>query len=125
MQKGFHIKMNNYKNPQLKLLIQQLKKQAIEQKVLLWKRIASDLEGPARNQRVVNVYKIEQYAKPNETVLVPGKVLGTGELNKKVTVAAYSFSEEAKKKISGKGVAMSISELVEKNPKGKGVRILG
>ena len=118
------MKQNN-KNPQLGLLIQELKKCSIEQNVALWKRIAVDLESPTRNTRIVNVYKIEQYAKPNETVIVPGKVLGTGELNKKVTVAAFAFSEEAKKKINGKGAAITIMELVEKNPKGKGVRILG
>ena len=115
----------NYKNQALGELIQELKKCAIEEKVPLWKRIATDLEKPTRNQRIVNVYKIEQYAKPNEVVIVPGKVLGTGELSKKVTVAAYSFSEEAKQKINGKGTAITILELVEKNPKGKGVRILG
>ncbi len=115
----------DYKNPALGTLIQELKKCAIEQDVALWKRIATDLEKPTRGKRIVNVYKIEQYAKPNETVIVPGKVLGMGELSKKVTVAAYSFSEEAKQKINGKGTAITILELVEKNPKGKGVRILG
>ena len=115
----------NYKNPELGALIQVLRKCAIEQDVALWKRIASDLEKPTRSKRIVNVYKIEQYAKPNEIVLVPGKVLGTGELSKKVTVAAYSFSDEAKQKINCKGTAITIMELVEKNPKGKGVRILG
>ena len=119
------MRKNNYKNPQLSLLIQELKKQAIEQKVALWKRIASDLESPTRNRRVVNVYKIDQNSKPNETVIVPGKVLGMGELSKKVTVAAYSFSEDAKKKINDNGAAISILELVGKNPKGKGIRILG
>jgi large subunit ribosomal protein L18e len=52
-------------------------------------------------------------------------VLGTGELNKKITVAAYTFSEQAIQKINAKGKAMSIKELVEKNPKGNKIRIMG
>jgi large subunit ribosomal protein L18e len=52
-------------------------------------------------------------------------VLGSGELNKKLTVAAYTFSEQAMQKINAKGKAISIKELVEKNPKGNRVRVMG
>lgn len=113
------------KNQQLMQLLQLLKQTAIDNKAHVWKRVASDLEKPTRRRRIVNVYKIEKYAKDNEIVVVPGKVLGTGDLNKKVTVAAYTFSEEAYKKISEKGSAISIKELVEKNPDGKKIRLLG
>ena len=113
------------KNLQVQELVKQLKKLSIEQKVKFWKRIASDLEKPNRQRRIVNVWKIDKYAKDNETVIVPGKVLGTGELNKKVNVAAFNFSDEALTKISKNGKALSIEELMKANPKGKGVRILG
>ncbi len=106
-------------------LLQLLKKTAIENKAAVWKRVASDLERPMRKRRLVNVYKIEKYARNNEIVVVPGKVLGTGDLNKKVTVAAYNFSEEAYKKINEKGSAISIKELLEKNPAGKKIRLMG
>jgi large subunit ribosomal protein L18e len=113
------------KNEQLMELLQLLKKTAIENDAAIWKRVASDLEGPTRRRRVVNVYKLDKYTKDNETVVVPGKVLGTGELNKKLTVAAYTFSGQALEKINAKGKALSIKELVEKNPKGSKVRIMG
>lgn len=106
-------------------LLQLLKKTAIENKAPVWKRVASDLEKPTRRRRVVNVYKIEKYAKDNEIVVVPGKVLGTGDLNKKVTVAAFNFSDDAFKKIKEKGNAISIKELIEKNPQGKKIRLMG
>jgi large subunit ribosomal protein L18e len=114
-----------HKNEQLMELLQLLKKTAIENDAAIWKRVASDLEAPTRRRRVVNVYKLEKYTKDNETVVVPGKVLGTGELNKKITVAAYTFSEQAVQKINAKGKCLSIKELVEKNPKGNKVRIMG
>lgn len=116
---------NIEKNKQLMELLQLLKKTAIENKAAVWKRVASDLEKPMRKRRIVNVYKIEKYAKDNEVVVIPGKVLGTGDLNKKVTVAAFNFSDEAYKKIKEKGNPISIKELVEKNPQGKRIRLMG
>ena len=83
------------KNPNIQELISELKKLSIEQKINFWKRVALDLEKPTRQRRIVNVWKIDKYAKDNETIIVPGKVLGTGELSKKVNVVAFNFSEEA------------------------------
>lgn len=114
-----------HKNQQLTQLVSDLKKLSIEQEAKLWKRIASDLEKPTRQRRTVNVYKIDQYSKDNEVVIVPGKVLGTGELNHNVTVAALNFSEEAKEKIASKGKAISIRELMQQNPKGAKIKLLG
>ncbi|HLC97640.1 MAG TPA: 50S ribosomal protein L18e [Candidatus Nanoarchaeia archaeon] len=92
----------------------------------LWQRVSEDIQKPTRQRRLVNVYKIEKYAQAGETVVVPGKVLSVGELTKKVDVAALLFSAEAKKKIeAAKGKVLSISELLQQNPEGKNVRILG
>ena len=113
------------KNGRLAQLIKDLKQLSIEQDVKLWKRIALDLEKPTRQRREVNVYKLDQYTKDGEQVIVPGKVLGMGELGHKVDVAALSFSEEAKSKISAQGSVLSIEELMKKNPKASKVRILG
>ena len=56
--------------------------------------------------------------------MVPGVVLGSGTLTKKVTVAAWRFSSKAREKIeSSGGEAISIEELLEKNPKGSNVKI--
>ena len=91
-----------------------------------WKRVVKDLKKPSRQRRKVNVYKIDKFAREGEMVIVPGKVLSVGEINKKVDVAAFQFSESAKSKIEqAKGTAITISELFEKNPEGKKVRILG
>ena len=58
-------------------------------------------------------------------MLVPGKVLGSGEISGGQTVAAFSFSDVAKTKIAASGGrTLSIRELMDENPKGKGVRIL-
>ncbi|MGV8169678.1 MAG: 50S ribosomal protein L18e [Candidatus Nanoarchaeia archaeon] len=115
----------SHKHEELKKLISELKKLSIEKKVNLWKRVAEDLESSTRRQRVVNVYKLSKNAKKDETIIVPGKVLGTGDLDQALTVAAYRFSDEAVRKIGEKGKIMSIEELMKKNPTAKNVRILG
>jgi large subunit ribosomal protein L18e len=112
-------------NAQLQTLVRSLKRLGLEQECKLWKRIALDLERPTRIRRMVNVYKINHYAKDGDVILVPGKVCGDGEFTKKVTVAAYQFSESARAKINGAGKAITIQELMKDNPKGKKVKILG
>ncbi|MDP4012056.1 MAG: 50S ribosomal protein L18e [Candidatus Nanoarchaeia archaeon] len=108
-------------NPNLVNLIHDLKKLSLDQKVKIWKRIAEDLESPTRKRREVNLDRLGRYTKANETVIVPGKVLGSGEINHKLKVAAFKFSRSASEKLD----AMTIRQLMKDNPKGKGVRILG
>ena len=111
-------------NYQLQLLLMELETKA--RTSLFWRRIAADLQKPTRQRRTVNVYKIEQFARDGETIVVPGKVLSVGHLSKKVAVAAFTFSKEAEQKIkAAKGTVLSIQELLQKNPDGKKVRILG
>jgi large subunit ribosomal protein L18e len=113
-------------NPHLANLIVEMKKKAIVDKSPFWKRIASDLERPTRIRRVVNLSRINRFTKDNEVVVVPGKVLGSGDLNHKVTIIAFAFSEGAVDKIKKQNCdVMSISQLLQKNPKTSDIRILG
>ena len=115
------VKRTGPTNYQLKVLIEEIERNQSR----FWKRIAHDLKKPSRQRRMVNIYKIEKYARDGEIIVVPGKVLNNGELHKKVSVAAFSFSKSAEEKIAKVGKIMSIKELLDKNPEGKGVRILG
>lgn len=113
-------------NPHLRNLIAELKKKAIEDSSALWKRLATDLERSARNRRIVNLSRINRFTKDNETIVVPGKVLGSGIMEHKVTIAAFSFSDGAIEKLRKQDCAtMSISELMQKKPKPSDVRIIG
>ncbi len=112
-------------NPQLQALILELRKIGSKQKVSLWKRIADELERPTRSRREVNIENINRSSKPNELVIIPGKVLGNGELDHKVTVSAWKFSQQAFTKINKQGKALSIQQLLKENPKPSTVRILG
>jgi large subunit ribosomal protein L18e len=112
-------------NPRVLQLITDLKAKSREQNVGIWRDIAERMEKPARHYAEINLSKINRYSKENETIIVPGKVLGTGDLDHPVTVAALNFSLTAEILIDdAKGKCMSIEQLMKTNPTGKGVRIL-
>ncbi len=86
------------------------------------KRVAKDLERPRRIRRVVNLFKIDKYANEGDIVIVPGKVLGVGDLTKKITISALSYSKSALEKIKASG-----SKVIplEEGVKQKGVKLIG
>ena len=113
-------------NEVLNALISDLKKKSHENKAPIWKDIAKRLEKPLSSWAEVNIRHVAKYAKKGDTVIVPGKLLGVGELTAPITIAAYSFSEVSKKKIEKSGgKRLSIPELIKLNPKGTGVKIIG
>lgn len=103
-------------------LIREIKETAYKENSNFWKRIAKELEKSTRRQREVNISHIQKYAKDKETIIVPGKVLGDGEIKKDVIIAALKFSDSAKGKLKK---TLTIKELLKKEPKGKNIRIMG
>jgi len=113
-------------NQYLRNLIKELNRLSSENKVKIWKAVANNLSKPTRRRIIVNLFKINKLVKENETAIVPGKVLGNGELNRKITISAFNFSKTAKEKIEQNGgKAITINELIKINPKGSKVRIIG
>lgn len=113
-------------NEELKNLICELYKISNESEVPLWRTIAYDLEKPSRIRRIVNIHRIQRNTKDDDIIVVPGKVLSDGELDHKVVVAAFKFSQNAKEKIvKAGGKAISIIELLKENKKGSKVKIIG
>jgi len=91
----------------------------------IWKKVAYELSRPRRQKVEVNLSRIDELAADESTVLVPGKVLGAGALSKKLTIAAFSFSEKARALIGASGgKAVTIESLHKSNPEGRGVTIL-
>jgi len=88
--------------------------------------VADRLSRSRRRRIAVNVSRLNRYTKEGETAVVPGKVLGAGKIDHPLHVAAFAFSEQARLKIlKAKGKCLSILELVERNPKGTNVKIIG
>jgi large subunit ribosomal protein L18e len=90
-----------------------------------WVEIAGILSSPRINRININLDKLNDEAKEGETIVVPGKVLSQGEVNKKIKVVALGFSGKAKEKIlKAKGEISNILEEIKKNPNAKIVRII-
>ena len=112
------------KHHQTNVMVSKLRRASRQAK--LWARLADELESPTRRTRRVNLDRLASYAGTDRTLVVPGKVLATGTIDKPVTVAAFGFSEEARAKIEGaKGKTMDIETLLAQNPKANQVRIIG
>jgi large subunit ribosomal protein L18e len=111
-------------NPRLNSLIAELKAVSRESGAGVWQDVADRLEKPRRTHAEVNLGQIERYARENETVVVPGKVLGSGVLEKEVTVAAVDFSSTARTKIERVGDATQLERVAEENPDGSNVRVI-
>jgi len=113
-------------NPQLITLIHELKQASHEHDAPIWKDIAQRLEKPLRNWPVVNLNHINRCITDKETALIPGKVVSTGSITKKVSIAAWGFTEKAEQKIKqAGGSSLSLADILKKNPKGANIRIVG
>ena len=116
--------MSSKTNPRLTDLIAELKSTSRETDAAVWRDIADRLEKPRASHAEVNLGRIERYAREEETVVVPGKVLGSGALQKNVTVAAVDFSSSAATKIEQVGEPVPLEQLLEENPEGANVRVI-
>jgi large subunit ribosomal protein L18e len=111
-------------NKNLRNLITKLKEKSGESKLI--SRIASDLSKPSRIRREVNLSRLNHFTKENELIVVPGKVLGGGSLDHKITLYALNVSQGAQSKLEKSGCKiLSISELTKEQLSGKRIRIIG
>jgi large subunit ribosomal protein L18e len=102
-----------------------LERAAKDAKAPVWRVAAQRLSSPSKNRVEVNVGRISRLVKAGEAVFVPGKVLGTGVIGKRLVVGAFSFSTQARSKIEAAGgSALTVDEFLKKHPNGKGVKLV-
>lgn len=119
------MKQSKSSNIELIQLIRLLKKQSREKKANIWNNVAKYLAKSQPQRTSVNLSKINRYTEKNETVIVPGKVLGTGSLDHSLTIAAFKTSKKAREKIeAAKSKYITIQEIVKKKPKGTKIKII-
>ena len=118
--------INRKSNSTLVKTILELKEASRKNEAPLWRSIATRLEGSSRNWPSVNVSKLEYNINKNGKAIIPGKLMGTGIVTKKMTVAAYSFTDSAKEKIqSAGGKCLTYNEMITATPKGTNVTVIG
>lgn len=111
-------------NPRINDLVAELKAIAREHDADVWADLAGRLDGPRSSYAEVNLGRIERYAQEDGTVVVPGKVLGSGTLQKRVTVAAVDFSRSAEDKIERVGEAYRLEELLDRDPEASNLQVI-
>lgn len=85
--------------------------------IALYKTIADELSRSASQRAEVNLSKVEKLANSGDVLIIPGKVLATGVLTKKVTIVAFSASESAIEKITSAGAKFeTIFDYVSNKP---------
>jgi large subunit ribosomal protein L18e len=95
-------------------------------KAPIWRALEREHAPPRPNRRDLTIGTLAEKTAAGQVIVVPGKLLGSGEIGHKLTVCAITISESASKKIiPGGGKLVSLSRLVEQFPEGKGVRLIG
>jgi large subunit ribosomal protein L18e len=90
-----------------------------------WKEVAHLISYPRRLQISKNLDEIDRGSKEGDTIIIPGKVLGNGNVNKKIRIAALKFSKQAVEKLKSRKCEMvSIKDEIKINAKAQGIKIL-
>ncbi len=90
-----------------------------------WIKVIDLISNPVKKRINLNLEDIDSQSKEGEKIVVPGKVLGNGEIRKKIEIIALDFSKTAEEKLKKEKINYSIiSEHIEKNPEAKDIKIL-
>ena len=115
----------NEKDEREKLALE-MKKTALDNDSRFWGDVAKRIRKSKDNLVEVNVGKISRFSSMDDTVVVPGIVLGSGRIEEPVKVAALYFSKAARTKIEeAGGKAITLRELMSENSKGTKIKIIG
>ena len=90
-----------------------------------WLKVADKISMPKRSQKSINLDQINKKAENGDVIVIPGKVLGIGNIDKKIKIAALSFSDQAKKNLEKSKIEfLTINEEIKKNPEGKKIKLI-
>ena len=107
-------------------LIKELKSASKKNEAPIWSKIAKNAIKSNSSKKTINLKKIDKLTDDGNAVVISGKILGTGNLSHKVLVSSFSISNSAAKKIKESGgEVLQFSDMIDRFPTGKGVKIIG
>jgi large subunit ribosomal protein L18e len=90
-----------------------------------WLKLAKLLSQSTKKQSSVNLGEIDKQTSMGDSVLVPGRVLGVGEITKKIRICSFGISKEALERLSKtKSEWVYILDEIKKNPRAEGLKII-
>lgn len=91
----------------------------------IWRELERRVMRPRSRLAEMSLARLAKAAKDAQLVAVPGKVLGSGFLERPLVIGALYFSKSAYDKIRmAGGTPLSLSEFVRSYKEAKGVRLL-
>jgi ribosomal protein L18E len=85
--------------------------------------LAKKLIVPTRLHKKMNLDKLNEIKETN--IIFVGKILGSGNIHKKINISALGFSEQAKEKLKKAGCGIKIiKQEIEDNKTLKGVKLI-
>jgi len=107
----------------LRTQVVSLERKGRKERLGIWRDAARYLASPRSTETQVNVGHLSRLG--DAPLMVPGKVLGNGPVDRKLVVGAFSFSASARRKIeTAGGEALEIEEFVKRFPEGSGVKLV-
>ncbi len=90
-----------------------------------WMKIAQLVSGSRKKYPSVNLDRISKESENGDIIVIPGKILGNGNLDKKIKICALYFSDSATQKIKeSKSEMVKIIDEIKNNPSANGVKII-
>ena len=90
-----------------------------------WRAVAQIVSGSRKKYAAVNLKRLESEASDGDIIAVPGKVLGSGSIKKKLKICALYFSLSALHKIKqANGEAIRLLDEIKKNPNAEKVKLI-
>lgn len=90
-----------------------------------WNSVLKIISSSTRNYSSINLARIDAETKAGDTVVIVGKVLGSGNVTKKLRICALSISQDAKDKLKeSKSEYVSLMEEIKSNPKATGIKLI-
>lgn len=112
-------------NPVLRRLIRKLREKDKESEGEIWSDLADRLSSSNRARAEVNISRLDRYTEEGESIVVPGKVLGSGRLNHPLLVSGFDISDRARERIEkGGGEAIGIEELLDRGTDGSELTLM-
>jgi large subunit ribosomal protein L18e len=95
-------------------------------KINIWREIATILRRARRTRPETNLSHINRVVKDGDVVVIPGKILGAGDLSKKsITIGALCWSESVEAKLNTAGAKLlSLPQMLDQYPTGSNVRLI-
>jgi large subunit ribosomal protein L18e len=90
-----------------------------------WFKLSKMLSQATRKHSAVNLSVIDRQTSMGDTILVPGRVLGVGEITKKIRICSFGISAEALERLKKtRSEWIHVLDEIKKNPKAEGLKII-